>query len=317
MPDDFTPDETFDEASIDDAPIDETATDDATDDASHAGPAGHRHASDHPTREFPLSGPINLDVRIGVGAIKVHAQDDVRTAQVELIAQKDDADTLPRTTVEMNGRTLTIRGPKARGWSLDKLLGPTTCADVMAIVVTVPSGTAMKLASYGAQTTVSGRAGSVHIATGAGTSQIAEVDGDLIARFGSGSVNIERVTGSVKLKYGNGSAHLTEVTGPLDLVSGSGSLDVGTAHGAVRVRSGSGEVTIGRAQGDVEIATGSGTLAVGLAPGQPARLDINTGHGRLISELDVSDTAPEQDQPAITIRARTGSGDVRLFRAVA
>ena len=287
-----------------------------TEDVTPDDPTG-LDSSHHPTHEFPLSGPINLDVRIGVGAITVHAKDGVQTAQVELIAQRQDADTLQRTTVNMHGHTLTIRGPKARGWSFDKLLGPTTCADIMAIVVTVPSGTAMKLASYGAKTTVTGRAGSVHIATGAGTSEVGEVDGDLLARFGSGSIDIERVAGSVTLKYGSGNAHLSEVTGALDLISGSGSMDLGTARGAVRVRSGSGEVTIRHAHGDVEFATGAGSLAVGLEPGQPARLDINTGHGRLISELDVSDTAPTEDLPAITIRARTGSGDVRLFRAVA
>ena len=306
MTDDFTPD---DPSNVS---LDPSMDDDSIDETSEAAPTDRR-----PTHEFPLSGPINLDVRIGVGAITVHAKDDLATAQVVLIAQKQDADTLQRTTVTMHGHTLTIRGPKARGWSLDKLLGPTTCADIMAIVVTVPSGTAMKLASYGAKTTVTGRAGSVHIATGAGTSEVAEVDGDLLARFGSGSIDIERVTGSVTLKYGSGTAHLSEVAGALDLISGSGAMDLGTARGAVRVRSGSGEVTIGHAHGDVEFATGSGSLAIGLEPGQPARLDINTGHGRLISELDVSDTAPTDDLAAITIRARTGNGDVRLFRAVA
>ncbi len=64
------------------------------------------------TQQFPLTGPINLDVRVSVGAIVVRAEDDVDTAQVELIPRREDSDVLARTRVDMDGRTLTIRGPK-------------------------------------------------------------------------------------------------------------------------------------------------------------------------------------------------------------
>ena len=273
--------------------------------------------NDPNSHHFLLTGVINLDVRIGVGAITVTAADDVDTAVVRLIAQRADSDVLARTSVQMNGRTLTIRGPKARGWSVDKLFGATTGDDIVAIDVIVPAGTAMRLASYGATTTVSGRAGSVHVATGAGETRLDHIDGDLTAHFGNGSIDVERVCGSVILRYGNGNARLGEVTGRVEMASGGGELTLGTTRGSVRVRTGSGQVTIARAQHDVEIGTGSGALALGLEPGRAARLDITTGHGRLISELDVSDVAPSGMSEPITIRARTGRGDVRLFRAVA
>jgi hypothetical protein len=272
------------------------------------------------TQDFPLTGPINLDVRVSVGAIVVRADDDIDTARVELIPRREDSDVLARTKVTMEGRTLTVRGPKGKGWSLDKLHGPTTCADIVDVHLQVPAGTSMRLASYGAQATVSGRAGSVLIATGGGTSTIERVDGDLVARFANGTLDVAQVDGSVMVRCGGGRAHLGDVAGDVTLASGNGDVDVDAAHGSVRARTGSGAITIGRAAGDVDMSTGSGQLAVGLRPGQPARLDIVTGHGRLISDLDVTDAEPVMGadgaaEPAITIRARTGNGDVRLFRA--
>jgi hypothetical protein len=271
------------------------------------------------TQLFPLTGPINLDVRIGVGAIVVRAEDDLDSARVELIPQRDDSDVLIRTKVAMDGRTLTVRGPKGQGWSLDRRHGSATCADIVDVHVSVPSGTSMRLASLGAQATVSGRAGSVVIATGAGTSTVEHVDGDLVARFANGTLDVAKVDGSATLRFNGGQAHLGDVAGNVSLACGDGKVDVDLAHASVRARTGAGAVTINRAGGDIDLATGSGQLSVGLRPGQPARLDISTGHGRLISELEVVKAQPVVDagEPVITIRARTGHGDVRLFRAVA
>jgi hypothetical protein len=66
--------------------------------------------------------------------------------------------------------------------------------------------------------------------------------------------------------------------------------------------------------GDVDLATGSGALEIGLPTGVTARLDVHSGSGRVNSDLPVADH-PASAQDAITIRAKTGSGDVRLFRA--
>ncbi len=66
--------------------------------------------------------------------------------------------------------------------------------------------------------------------------------------------------------------------------------------------------------GDVDLATGSGGLEIGLPIGITARLDVHSGSGNVSSELPVDDK-PTSTNDAITVRAKTGSGDVRLFRA--
>jgi hypothetical protein len=43
-------------------------------------------------------------------------------------------------------------------------------------------------------------------------------------------------------------------------------------------------------------------------------LDVSSGTGLVRSELPVED-APRAGGAAVTVRARTGSGNVRLFRA--
>ena len=55
-------------------------------------------------------------------------------------------------------------------------------------------------------------------------------------------------------------------------------------------------------------------MSIGLPSGVTARLDVMTGAGQVRSELPVTDQ-PAERSGAITVRARTGNGDVRLFRA--
>jgi hypothetical protein len=85
-------------------------------------------------------------------------------------------------------------------------------------------------------------------------------------------------------------------------------------RGAVRSRCGSGTARLGEVHGDVDLATGSGGLEIGLPIGVTARLDVHSGSGQVTSELPIDDK-PTSAEDAITVRAKTGSGDVRLFRA--
>jgi DUF4097 and DUF4098 domain-containing protein YvlB len=160
-----------------------------------------------------------------------------------------------------------------------------------------------------------GRCGVADIASGSASMQLEHVNGDLRLRYGSGPAHAQRVTGSVVVKSGSGPATFGEVAGALTMACGSGTLEIGVAHGAVRMRTGSGQAIITVAESDVEFASGSGGLAVGLRAGRLARLDIITGAGSVRSDLPVEDTAPTASGRASTIRARTGSGDIRLFRA--
>lgn len=272
------------------------------------------------TKTFPLAGlagPVELNCRMGFGSITVHADDDVREAKVVLTPHDPSSDAVAQTVVELRGSTLIVHARKPRGtvFDLPVLVGRAAERDAIDLDVTVPSGTPLKISSYGADLVVHGRCGTSDIASGIASTQLDHVDGDLRLRYGSGPARTRQVSGSVVVKSGSGAAWFGEVLGDVNMAWGSGSLELGIAHGGVRMRTGAGQASIAVAEHDVEFASGSGGLSVGLPAGQSARLDIVTGVGRLVSDLPVEDAPPAATGRTTTIRARTGSGDVHIFRA--
>jgi DUF4097 and DUF4098 domain-containing protein YvlB len=267
------------------------------------------------TSTFPLTGPINLDVRVAFGSLTVHADDGVTDALVQVEPVDPTSDVLDRTVIHMNGNTLVVATPRRGGvFDLGIFGGPQDIRDSVDVTVTVPSGTAMKLSSFTAPITTLGRSGSADVTAGAAAVTLDTVDGELRLRFGSGNADVRAVTGAVQARSGSGNARFGEITGDVTCACGSGGLDIVLARGKVRSRSGSGTASLGAVYGDVDLASGSGTVAIGLPDGHSARLDITTGSGRVESDLPV-DKAPAEAAKKISIRARTGSGDIRLFRA--
>lgn len=265
------------------------------------------------TNVFPLTGPINLAARVGHGSLTVHCADDLTEARVEMRSHKGSGEFLERITVEMDGPTLTINAPR-QGGVFDLFGDRWRTGASVDIDVTVPSGTALKISSFTADITVVGRCAGADVATGTGRVQLEHVDGDLRLRYGASSCSVARVGGSAVVRSGSGDTRLGEVGGDLQCACGSGRLEAAAVHGSVKARSGAGQARIGAVYGDVDVASGSGGISIGLPKGVTARVDVHTGSGDLRSELPIEDE-PVDRKGAITLRARTGSGDVHVFRA--
>jgi hypothetical protein len=262
------------------------------------------------TKTFAITDPINLVLRLGNGSVRITTVDGLTQASVTLTPRAEPSEVLARTTVELRGTTLHITSPR-QGGVFDLFGG--AGRDALDIDVTVPTGTAVKIGAFKTDIALIGRCGNADIAAGAAEITADHVDGDLRLRYGSGNCRVERVSGSVQVKSGSGTAHFGEVGGALTLACGSGALEVDTARGAVRFRTGSGTATLGAIYGDVDLASGSGEFSIGVPAGVSARVDLTSGAGQVDPQLPVSQT--RASGPAITIRARTGRGDVRLFRA--
>lgn len=264
---------------------------------------------------FPIAGPINLLARIGHGSLTVTARDELTEATVQLTQRDGGKELIDKIAVEMRGPTLAVVVPRQGGLSdLLVLTGRRRDRDSVDVEIIVPTSTAMKLSTTTADITVKGRAGGSDITTGSATIDVDTVDGDLRLRYGAANSRVQEVTGSAVVRSGSGNAHFGEVGGQLQAGFGSGDLEVDIAHSGVRSRAGSGEARIGVAHGDVDVAAGSGGVSVGLPAGVSARLEITTGSGRVQSDLPI-EGASMPGGKSITIKARTGSGDVRLFRA--
>jgi hypothetical protein len=264
------------------------------------------------TKTIPLTDPINLSGRIGRGSFTVSAQDDVTEATVTLAARGKGSDVVERTTVELRGPTLYVTAPRQGG--IFELIGRNSDRDAIDVTVVVPSGTALKIATFTAEVTVTGRSGSADIVSGSATITLDHVDGDLMLRYGNGAARVSQVTGSVMARSGSGTAVFGEIGGSLTSGCGTGDLTVSAVHGAVRARAGSGSASLGAVYSDVDVASGSGGLTIGLPAGTTARLDVTTGSGQVVSELAIDDAPRGKGRP-ISVRARTGSGDVRVVRA--
>jgi hypothetical protein len=267
-----------------------------------------------PTHTFPLDGPINLLVRIGHGAVTVDTADDLAEARVTIEAGADAADLLPETAVLMSGRTLSVTSPRQGGIFELPIFGGRRVNRGIAVHAVVPTGTAVKITTFTAPITIGGRVGGADLAFGSADASVASVDGDLRLRYGNGTAKAAEVTGSVQMRSGAGAARFGEIGGDLNAGCGSGDLEVRVVRGAVRSRCGSGTARLQEVHGDIDVASGSGGLEIGLPAGLRARLDVHTGSGQVRSELPIED-APKAARETITVRARTGSGDVRLFRA--
>lgn len=265
-------------------------------------------------KSFPVSGQIGLHVRIAHGAVTVETVDDLTEASVRIETDKHGADLLADTAVEMRGSTLVVHAPRQGGIFDLPLFGSWRSGRGLDVKIVVPPGTDVKIATLDAPIRIPGRVGDADIAFGSAEAAVREVDGDLRLRFGSGSAEAVRVSGSVQLRSGSGNARLGEVHGDLNCGCGSGDLQVRVIHGSVRSRCGSGNARLNEVYGDVDVISGSGGLEVGLPTGVSARLDVHTGSGQVRSDLPIED-APREAKSKITVRARTGSGDVRLFRA--
>jgi Putative adhesin len=220
---------------------------------------------------------------------------------------------LDRATVELRGSVLQISAPRQGG--IFDLFGART-RDAIDVEVTVPSATPIKVSSFTATVVVTGRCGTADIAAATAEVTADWIDGDLRLRTGSGTCRVERVSGAVQARCGSGTTAFGEVGGALSFACGSGRLDVSTVRGAVRFRTGSGGATLDEIHDDVDLASGSGELRIGVPAGVCARLDLTTGSGHVDSQLPIEASSAGAGR-AITIRARTGSGDVHLFRAAA
>jgi hypothetical protein len=267
-----------------------------------------------PDYSFPLAGAIKLDVRLGHGSITVETADSLTEASVRIDPGKHGSELLDQTAVEMRGSTLVVYAPRQGGIFDFAVFGGWRAKASLDVHVVVPTGTPVKISTFTAAIRIPGEVGSTDLAWGAAEAVVRQVDGDLRLRFGSGSVQAVQVSGSVHIRSGAGDAQLGEVGGQLQSGCGSGNLQVRVAHGMVRARAGSGNARLGAVHGDVDLVSGSGALEIGLPEGVSAQLSVTSGSGRVHSELPIED-APNASAKSIRIHARTGSGDVRLFRA--
>ena len=279
-----------------------------------------------PTYSTPT--PIDLAINLPVGIIEVLAGD--RTDTVVTVSPTNPAKAVDRrgaeeTTVDFDGRRLTVTGPKPRF----SVIGPTESVDV---TVELPSGSRLTAEiSVGGVRTV-GRLGNTRIkastgpvdidATGDlwlrashGNATVATVEGAIEVTADHGQIRVGSVTGDAILKASHGSIMVGEAGGDLDAKLSYGDLDVTKALASVSVKTAYGSIHLHEvSSGSIQAEGGYGQVTIGVRPGVPAWLDLSSKDGRVRNEL-AGDRAPEASEQTVSVRARTQHSDISIRRA--
>jgi hypothetical protein len=277
---------------------------------------------------FTTPDPIDLAINLPVGAIHVVASDRADTVVTVTPTNPEkpvDRRGAEETSVSLDGLRLTITGPKPRlSW-----IGPTESVDVR---VELPTGSRLTAEiSVGAVRTA-GRLGATRIKASTGGVDL-EATGDLWLRASHGNAEVGTADGAAEITADHGQIRIGTVTGDALLKASHGSVQIGESGGEVEAKLSYGDLEIGRALGSVaaktaygsiqlsEVSSGSiqlesgfGAVSIGVRSGVPAWLDLRSKEGRVRNDLE-GDSAPDDTQQTVAVRARTQFGDITIIRA--
>ena len=275
---------------------------------------------------FSTSTPIDLAIKMPVGAIEIIASDrddTVVTVSPTNPAKAVDVRGAQETKVDFDGQRLTVTGPRPRF----SFVGPFESVDVK---VELPTGSRVTAENSGGPVTSTGRLGATRI-----KSSMVDLDttGDLWVRAMNGNVTVANADGGVEITADHGQIRLGTVTGDAVLKASHGSITIAEAGGDLDAKLSYGDLTITKAlasveaktaygsidllevsSGSVQVESGYGRVTIGVRPAVPAWLDLSSKDGRVRNELE-GDRAPEPSEQTVAIRARTQYGDITVRHA--
>lgn len=290
------------------------------------------------TQTFPVTGPVDIDIGVSLGRVEIRLAEDAEPGDAHVEVRHAPGDAAPwaegvssvldwvterfgdqfgpdlrgtpgeairQCRIELTGDRLVIRAPKALPLRNIPLI----------FTVHAPARSRLEIRAGAAEVSVSGTCGRADVGTGGGDVTLARADGPATIRTGSGAVRMGPAASGLQVRTGSGDVEVSEPSGSATVGTGTGTIWLGAVAGDALVRSGSGDVTVREATaGTLELITGSGAIRIGIGKGTIAKLDVSSGSGRVSSELTVADTAPD-GEVALTVRARTGSGDAVVTSA--
>jgi DUF4097 and DUF4098 domain-containing protein YvlB len=281
---------------------------------------------------FDTATPDAADVRLTAGTIHVitGARDGATVTVNPADPDRDkDVQAADRVRVELDeGRLVVEANEQRRLTSL--LIGPNR-PGVVDLVLELPADVALTVVAAMVTVRVDGRLGRTEVRTQAGALHL-DHTGDLVARTSGGDVTARRVVGQARVQ-GAGTIDLAAIDGPAEVKNLTGPVHIGTADGPVRVRSATGDLVIDNAASDVhartstgairigaavagllDLRTPSGTISVGVAEGTSVLVDATAKLGRIDQRLTATD-GPGPSARRAEIRAHSGMGDVVIHRA--
>ncbi len=179
----------------------------------------------------------------------------------------------------------------------------------------VPPGLSYNIATGSADVTITADMARSRVVSGSGDIGLGLAE-DVSCTTGSGDISIADVRGeAARVNTGSGDLRIHEAHCPVSAKSGSGDVLIGTLRSAeLQASSGSGDISVPSTTGSVDLRSASGSLTVGIADDLPAWLDLHSVSGQIRIALEAS-TQPQDGEPFVSVRARTASGEIAVYRA--
>jgi hypothetical protein len=260
------------------------------------------------TFETPM--PIRASVDLGIADLVVTAADtttttvDIRPARP---GRRADVEAAEAVTARLVGGRLEVRGPKPRFFGLLGRPGG------VIVGITVPTGSDVDATCALGDLEVAGAVQQCRLKTFAGDVRVDDAEA-LEAQTAAGDISVHRAGTSAELQTSAGAVTIGEVAGAVRAKSSAGDISVGRSAGDLVATSPYAQIRVREAvSGSLTLTTSYGDIEVGVPEGTAARLDVETGHGRIRNDLTSTD-GPPGDLDLLTVVARTSYGQIAIRR---
>ena len=259
---------------------------------------------------FDTPQPITATLEIAAGAVRLVAT--ARTDAVVEVRPRDesrahDVRAAEQVRVDFSNGTLVVASN--RGFSFPR-------RGAVVVDVALPSGSRLQASVASASVTADGEYADCKLASSSGDLSVESVRGKIKADTASGDVAVALAMDSAAVSTASGDVSLGALRGAAKFRTASGALRIGKLEGDLNAQSATGDVTITTAvKGNIAVQTSSGEVGLGIAEDTAAQLDLQTRSGSVRNHLQPSD-GPAHGDETLTVRARTGSGDVVVARAI-
>lgn len=248
-------------------------------------------------RAFTTPEPVDLDVKIPAGEIKVETVDGDQSS----VLLEGPEKLLEQTRVELVGNRIVVELEQKGPFGLTIMIGDWSFGrGGLTVRARVPHGSRPDLMTASADMHLRGRYASLRTKSTAG---------DLVV---DGSVERD-----AEIKTVSGDARLGAIGGSLTVQSVSGDVTAASVGGDVSAKFVSGDLRLDAAHaGHVTVQSVSGDIEIGVAPGTNLDVDAGSVSGDLSSEVPLgNDAGAVGDGPTLVVRGKTVSGDFKVFRA--
>jgi DUF4097 and DUF4098 domain-containing protein YvlB len=263
-------------------------------------------------RTIDVTGPVNLNVATGSGAIEVKASSTGtvrvygtikarghgRVSAEEKLQYIED-----HPPIESSGNTIRIGRIEDAAYQQNVSIS---------YEIQVPTDTTLASRAGSGSQRIDGLHGSVEANTGSGAIVISNIQGNVNAQTGSGSIELHSIAGRLDAHTGSGSINGERIAGSISARTGSGRISLAqrmVEQGSpldVEAHTGSGSIEVSGVYGSLKASTGSGGIQ---ASGNPVRdWSIHTSSGGVTLEMP--------HDAAYDLHARTSSGSIRVDQPV-